>query len=143
MDIGALDGQTHLARVDHGPLKYLRRRVLHIDVIQHDGASLPPSSSVNRFSVPAALAMTFLPLAVDPGERDLGHVRMLREISAQVVLVDDHVQHAGRQQGPRTIRRTGSVVSGVVAPVWRRGVFPASSAGATLIMSRIMESSTA
>ncbi len=66
MDIGALDREAHLTAIEEGGVEDALRGGAHIDIVEHDPGSFPPSSSVSRLSPSAALAMIFLPVAVDP-----------------------------------------------------------------------------
>ena len=59
--------------------------------------SLPPSSSVTRFSVAAALASTFLPVATEPVNEILSIPAMLRHPGAELVAAREHVDDAGRE----------------------------------------------
>ena len=100
-------------------------------------ASLPPSSSVTRLSDVAALAMTLRPVAVEP-------VKLILSMPGWLVI------QGPRSSPPETMFSTPSgstprssspilsVVSGVKGEGFSTRVFPASRAGATLNMARMM-----
>ena len=100
-------------------------------------ASLPPSSSVTRFSVGAADSITRRPVAVDP-------VKLILSKPGWLVI------HGPSASPPVMILRTPggsrsltsspnlSVVSGVKGDGFSTIVFPASSAGPTLNIARII-----
>src|SRR5919199_3404694 len=60
-------------------------------------ASLPPGSSVRRFKVPPALAITFLPVGVEPVNTTLATSGWLVRAVPRSVLIDDDVDDACRQ----------------------------------------------
>ena len=62
-------------------------------------AALPPSSSVIALSVPAIARWIFLPISVEPGERDLGDVLVGHERHADLARPGDDVDDARRQVG--------------------------------------------
>ncbi len=94
-------------------------------------ASLPPSSSVRRLSVCAALAMTLRPVVVEPVKATLATSGWLVSAAAQIVGVGDHVDHAGGKISAHS-SPTFSEVSGVVGAGLTTTVLPASSAGREL-----------
>jgi hypothetical protein len=105
-------------------------------------ASLPPSSSVRRLSVSAPLAMTFLPVAVEPVNATLAMRGCCvsngpRSFWSTSVLTTP----GGSRRAHSSPNR--SVVSGVVGAGLSTIVLPASSAGASLLAAGSAESSTA
>ena len=86
--------------------------------------SLPPSSSVTRLSVAAALASTFLPVATEPVNEILSMLRVLRDPGAELVAAGEHVHDAGREDLVRSSSPSLSVVSGVYGDGFRITVLP-------------------
>ena len=107
--VHALGGQAHLARVQHGGHEDLRRDFLRIDVIEHDGSVV--AAQLERQPLEAARDARHHLLAGGggSGERHLRDVGMPRQRGAEIVLIGDHVDHAGgkylRTQFPEAQRR--------------------------------------
>jgi hypothetical protein len=66
MDVEPLGPKAELAGVHRRGDEQFGSNLDWIDVIEHNRGVVTPSSRVNRFSVPAALPITFLPVAVEP-----------------------------------------------------------------------------
>ena len=66
MDIEPLHRNTDLTAILERAIKHFWRRLLWIHVIQYNAGIIPASSNVIRLSRPAAPAITFAPVAVEP-----------------------------------------------------------------------------
>ncbi len=97
VDVEPLDGDTRLAGVKHGSGIELWCHVVRVDVPEDDRRVIAAEFQGQALQRPGGARHHLLAGRGGAGERDLGHVGVAGEGGSQVVLIDDDVDDACRQ----------------------------------------------
>src|SRR5947209_3054600 len=97
MYIEPLYGETDLTRIHRGACVQLWRDLLRIDVIEHNGCVVAAKFQRQSLQGPGDTCHYLLARRSRAGEGYLRDVGMGRQSLTKIVLIDDDIDHAGRQ----------------------------------------------
>ena len=98
VDVEPLDGDASLAANAHGGGIDLRRHLLGVGVVEHDRRVVAAEFQGQALQRPGGTDHHLLACHGGAGERDLGHVRVAGKGGPEIVLIDDDVDDARRQE---------------------------------------------